>query len=430
MLSWAAATSAAAQTLDACQSKDVLQQRSLKTDATLDGLLRTAALDHPSIQSRLSEQEAAQAGVDSAKWGYFPSPSITRERTNPIPTDPSYQAGGAVSVLGLRQSVWTGGRLSSSKEKALENLNSRMYGSQEQKEAVAAQLLDVYAGWLRTQRQLQSTDTSIQVHKDLYEHVDHRIAGGVASEVDRELTLSRLRQLSVDKARLLAAKNSYFYQLSQLVGRGLSEAELIKQADQDAMLCVGERQQMIDAAISRNPTIARLNAEIRAAGADVEIRKASRYPEVYVRAERQYGNYSASGLPPENRVFVGLAYQPGAGLSLGSDVQALEVHKTALLQSLESTKLDLQRQYNNDWLDFGSLGERLAATKASLAGTKAVKESYERQYQAGRKSWFDVMNMAREQLQLELQKADIEVTMLTQSRKLLLQAQGLNEWGL
>ena len=53
-----------------------------------------------------------------------------------------------------------------------------MYGSQEQKEAVAAQLLDVYAGWLRTQRQLQSTDTSIQVHKDLYEHVDHRIAGG------------------------------------------------------------------------------------------------------------------------------------------------------------------------------------------------------------------------------------------------------------
>ncbi len=177
-LSWAAATSAAAQTLDACQSKDVLQQRSLKTDATLDGLLRTAALDHPSIQSRLSEQEAAQAVVDSAKWGYFPSPSITRERTNPIPTDPSYQAGGAVSVLGLRQSVWTGGRLSSSKEKALENLNSRMYGSQEQKEAVAAQLLDVYAGWLRTQRQLQSTDASIQVHKDLYEHVDHRIAGG------------------------------------------------------------------------------------------------------------------------------------------------------------------------------------------------------------------------------------------------------------
>lgn len=165
----------------------------------------------------------------------------------------------------------------------------------------------------------------------------------MASEVDRELTLSRLRQLSVDKARLLAAKNSYFYQLSQLVGRGLSEAELIKQADQDAMLCVGERQQMIDAAISRNPTIARLNAEIRAAGADVEIRKASRYPEVYVRAERQYGNYSASGLPPENRVFVGLANQPGAGLSLGSDVQALEVHKTALLQSLESTKLDLQR---------------------------------------------------------------------------------------
>jgi outer membrane protein TolC len=87
-LSWAAATSATAQTLDACQSKDVLQQRSLKADATLDGLVRTAALDHTSIQSRLSEQEAAQAGVDSAKWGYFPSPSITRERTNPIPTDP------------------------------------------------------------------------------------------------------------------------------------------------------------------------------------------------------------------------------------------------------------------------------------------------------------------------------------------------------
>lgn len=417
----------------ACQSKDVLLQKSTpQNETSVDGLLRLAALEHPSIQSRLSEQASAQASVDSAKWGYFPSVSLTREKVNASSTAPSYLSTGsnAVSVVGVRQSLWTGGRLSSTKEKAQATLESRMYGSQEQKEAVAAQVLDIYASWLRTHRQLQSTDASIQVHKDLYEHVDHRIAGGVASEVDRELTLSRLRQLYVDRARLVAAKTASLYQLSQLVGRTLNESVLIQMADQERVLCLGEPQQMIDAAISRNPSIARLNAEIKAAEADVEIRKASRFPEVYARAERQYGNYSIANSTPENRVFVGLAYQPGAGLSLGSDVQALEVHKTALEQSLQASRLDLQRQYNNDWLDYGSLNERLSATAASLAGAKAVKESYERQYQAGRKSWFDVMNMAREQLQLELQKSDIEVTLLTQSRKLLLQAYGLNEWGL
>lgn len=323
-----------------------------------------------------------------------------------------------------------GGRLSSNKDKAQETLNARAFSAQEQKEAIAAQLLDVYAGWLRAHRQLQSTDASIKVHQDLYEHVDHRIAGGVASEVDRELTMSRLRQLNVDRARLMAAKASALFQLSQMVGRSLNEMQLAKMADGESVLCLGERQQMIDAAVVRNPTIARLNSEIKAAEADVDIRKAARFPEMYVRAERQFGNYALANAAPENRVFVGLAYQPGAGLSLRSEVQGLEVHKTALEQSLESTKIDLQRQYNNDWLDYGSLNERLASTKASLVGTTAVKESYERQYQAGRKSWFDVMNMAREQLQLQLQKSDLEVTLLTQSRKLLLQAYGLSEWGL
>ena len=413
-----------------CQSKDLLQVSQAKSELSVDGLLRMAALDHPSIQSRISEQQSAQAYLDSAKWGYFPNVTVSREHTSAIPKDASYQVGGTVSILGVRQSVWSGGRLSSNKDKAQETLNARAFSAQEQKEAIAAQLLDVYAGWLRAHRQLQSTDASIKVHQDLYEHVDHRIAGGVASEVDRELTMSRLRQLNVDRARLMAAKASALFQLSQMVGRSLNEMQLARMADGESVLCLGERQQMIDAAVVRNPTIARLNSEIKAAEADVDIRKAARFPEMYVRAERQFGNYALANAAPENRVFVGLAYQPGAGLSLRSEVQGLEVHKTALEQSLESTKIDLQRQYNNDWLDYGSLNERLASTKASLVGTTAVKESYERQYQAGRKSWFDVMNMAREQLQLQLQKSDLEVTLLTQSRKLLLQAYGLSEWGL
>jgi adhesin transport system outer membrane protein len=68
---------------------------------------------------------------------------------------------------------------------------------------------------------------------------------------------------------------------------------------------------------------------------------------------------------------------------------------------------DLQERIAIDWTEYTAARERL--TNADLARKTAteVYESFSRQYTAGRKTWVDVMNSVREQIQAEFTAVDV-----------------------
>jgi adhesin transport system outer membrane protein len=69
--------------------------------------------------------------------------------------------------------------------------------------------------------------------------------------------------------------------------------------------------------------------------------------------------------------------------------------------------------------------QRLESLKASLAVAAQVSDSYDRQFLAGRKTWLDVMNAARELIQTQVQIADSRATELVTSWRLVIHTQGL-----
>ena len=56
--------------------------------------------------------------------------------------------------------------------------------------------------------------------------------------------------------------------------------------------------------IARSPTLKRLAGISQVQLAELQEKRASLQPEVYLRAEHQRGNYAYSNLPPSNRIFV------------------------------------------------------------------------------------------------------------------------------
>ena len=69
--------------------------------------------------------------------------------------------------------------------------------------------------------------------------------------------------------------------------------------------------------------------------------------------------------------------------------------------------------------------QALAATNASLQATEEVSASYDRQFLAGRKSWLDVMNAARELAQTESQWADLKATQVVLTWRLAAYTRGI-----
>jgi adhesin transport system outer membrane protein len=71
-----------------------------------------------------------------------------------------------------------------------------------------------------------------------------------------------------------------------------------------------------------------------------------------------------------------------------------------------------------------SADSRMASVQASLVSAKELSESYDRQFLAGRKSWLDVMNAARELAQTETLLADLISTQVIVTWRLALTAGG------
>ncbi len=413
--------------LGSCVPMSAISAAAQNSTTSLDQLMRVSAQVHPSISGRQADQTAARETAESARWGYWPSPSLLTERVGAGSNDPNYPGDKSITVLGLRQTLWAGGRLDATAARARALTEVSDYALGEQREAIAVRTAIAFGDWWRYQHQIMATDKSIAAHRALLEQVDRRIANGAAPDVDRKLTLSRERQLVNDRARLVSLRDGALRSLQQLVNLPLSEAELDR-APVNA-LCLASPEELAYQLIERNPRLARLRANLTALEAAVDIRRASRWPEIYARLERQWGNYAQADAPPSNRAFIGVTYQPGAGLSLESDIRSLVAQRVASGHDMASARLDLLEEFNNDWLSYNSIRERHAAILDALEDTHAIAGSYERQYQAGRKSWLDVMNLVREQLQLELQQVDLEANLISLSRKLAVVAAGLSNWG-
>jgi adhesin transport system outer membrane protein len=62
----------------------------------------------------------------------------------------------------------------------------------------------------------------------------------------------------------------------------------------------------------------------------------------------------------------------------------------------------------------------------SLKAAADVSTSYDRQFLAGRKSWLDVMNAARELAQTETQLADLQSTLVVVTWRLAAYTRGID----
>jgi adhesin transport system outer membrane protein len=118
--------------------------------------------------------------------------------------------------------------------------------------------------------------------------------------------------------------------------------------------------------------------------------------------------------------------QPGAGLSAKSGVDAAIARREATRQSGEAAQRDVRQQITFDWNDWTAARSRLENAEQVRNTSAEVSESYARQYTAGRKSWLDVLNAAREASQAELALVDAQSQMQAAVLRLKAQTGGLN----
>jgi adhesin transport system outer membrane protein len=391
---------------------------------TLASLVRDALASHPATQSQRALVASAAAGVDSARWQFYPTPSVSLENATTRGADPLYQGDNRVATLRLQQPLYTGGRLTAGADKAQASLDQSQAALDESRLQLSLRVVQAYGEWLSAHLKAQASQKNEDTHNRLLRQVQRRIDEGVSAESDRVLAQGRLDAVRADVTAARAQGDMALARLGQLLGRPIA-GDALANTVATPRAVNAQAAALLEQAQGQSAALQKALSQVRVQEATVLERRADLLPEVYLRAERQYGNFNFANGAPVNRLFVGVNSRLGAGLSGLSNVAAARGQLEAALAEVQVQTRNLNEQVLADHAQFMATERRLSSVQASLRSAQSVSESFDRQFLAGRKTWLDVMNAARELAQTEALIADLLATQVVVSWRLSFYTQGI-----
>ncbi len=379
----------------------------------LDRLIALALQKHPSIASARAELGATQSEIASARNQYLPTPSLQMQQ----------ETGETATVLTLQQPLWTGGRLDAGLAVAKSRADAAQASIADAQYGLALRVTAAWAAWMQARGRIEALAEGIDLLNVYTESVSRRIRGGSSAEVDRELVAARLAQTQGDLAAARAAERSALAQLSQMVGQPLRSEDLATGMADAAEVPLPALDALIEQAVARSAALKRLEADLEASRRGTDKKRAALLPSVSLRAQREHGGTPANGIAAnDSRVMLVLEYAPGAGFSAGTEVEAAVAREEGLRERREAAKAELIEKVSTDYEEHRASLERQREARRTATASAEVLASYDRLFVAGKRSWLDVINAARELIQARTALTDVEAQRLATRARLRLHA--------
>jgi outer membrane protein, adhesin transport system len=390
-----------------CSNSSYSQVALSKEDiAKLSQFIELAVTTHPSVQAKQAELAGTIAGVDAAKWQYYPSLSAQTERNTSQSNNPSSIAN--TSSIRLQQTLWAGGRLDAGRESAEFRKQSAQNALIETRNAIALRTLEAWQSWKTAQGREYVLLQLIEQLERLSGMMERRVEQQISPPIELQQLKIRVSQA---KAELLTAK----------ANQDIARQRLVQWAGSDALQLMGqtailkdkpsstltkqhntltilppETTQKLELAASRAPSMMRSEADIQATQSDVKQKRAEQWPTVYARAERQFNGGGLFSKKTENTLYFGLQYTLGSGLGLYSQIESAQSKVSALQSEREAQLRQTLETYKSEWRDYQTTAERITLALEVTNSNLALIDSYTRLFVAGRRSWLELLNALRE----------------------------------
>ncbi len=361
------------------------------SEVGLVAALSYAGQNHPQVRAARSRLTVAELQLEAAQWQAFPSFALDASAAT---------GGGGLTTLSLTQPVYTFGRIGSSISAAQSRSEAAIAAVNEAVLEVQLRVSQLYFEVLTTSDRLRVHDDNIGSHRRLVQMMTRRTEVGVGSSSDVQLVKTRLDQAVNDRVRAANQLQKSQQQLGMLLDRQVANVRPVRFLSNLFQSDAAASTQ----AIEFSPTQIRLSREAFALGQDASASRAAALPQAIVRAEKVH---SSGGLTySDNRLLAGFQFQPGAGLGALSHARAAVFKTQAAADEIEKNKRDVQERIRSVWLDIQSNRQQLQYLDGLKRSNVAIVSGFYKQYQAGKRSWLDLLNSQRETAAAELAYVD------------------------
>lgn len=371
--------------------------------AGLSHLIGQALAAHPTISGARAGVSAAWQDREAAGWQRYPTLSVQSEAGS---------SGKPSAAWVVSQPLWTAGRLTgqiAQADQALRAARARV------DEVRHEQAMKVIASW----QALTGASQHEAVHARTLARLDElaammrrRVQAEVSPRIELDLLQARVQQAQADLLQSQSQQRVARSRLVQLLGADLpahleAGAELPDHsAALGASLVADLPDTLVDRMLQTHPGLARLAHEASAAREAAKVRSAEQWPQLHARWQRAVaGNDAATG-GSASRLSLTLQYTPGAGLSSAAQAKGAQARVEAALHATDALRRELTEQLAADWLEMQNQRRRVDGLRQGLVHNRAVQESYERQFIAGKRTWLDLLNALRDTQASEMSLID------------------------
>jgi len=377
---------------------------------TIEALYAAANQTHPLLLAARLEAQAGTIDINAVERQRWPSVSaVVESNTGNTTSLPSHS-------LRVQQIVWDGGLVSSRVSEAENQLIISKLRVGLQQKQLFLQMTNAWQALLAAHARVQVAQKTMDRLDGFKVQMQRRVDAEASSRIDLVLANSRQLQTQVEMDAAQRNLKVALLKLEQLSGEVNLRQRLPSLAPfpplPSAAPFLNQLQQAdwVDLA-TRAPAVQIARSDVVSARNRLRTKEAERWPQLYVRVDKPVGNHY---LYTNNSTvtFAGLSYTPGAGFANVVEAEALATRIAKADQGVDVAMKDIQETLQNDREEFLNAYAQISALEKSVAGSDMVLASFERQFQANRKTWLDLLNQVRELAQNEYALVDAQASLV------------------
>lgn len=380
-----------------------------QTPSLFKELLSQANASYPALQAARLEKRAALEELEASRRLYWPTVSAVAESASNKATSTSPSR-----ALQVEQTLWDAGNIKFRIAESQSITDIQTLKAALLQEEVYLQLANAWQNMLASKERMNVAQQTINRLQGYQQQMQRRVKIEASPRIDLELANSRILQTQVE---YIAAQNSLrqaLTRMEQYTGRQdlsdvLSSNTAIARISSSGFAEI-LRNTDWRAVVAQHPTIARAKAESVQSQSRLDQKKSEAWPQLYVRINQPLSQ-PAPGYNTGPTAFVGLRYSTSAGFANQQLAQALATRVVSAQELINAAATDLRQTLQVDQDEYVNAQSRIESLEKSVQGANLVLVSYQRQFQASKKTWQDLLNAVRELAQNQYALADARASL-------------------
>ncbi len=367
---------------------------SLNSDSGFAAAILSTLENHPSMAGQTADIEAKEHAMAEARS--LRLPSLSGQLGQPLDYDNS-SSDSLVTTLLLRQPVWTFGRISRELDYARTDRDTELAAAHSLRRDLAERTGTSYARVLGASRSLTASKVDTETLEDLVNQIRRRAQARLASAADVALAEARLVQMHATQMRLRTELTLAEAELLALTQRPITVDSPVPE-----QYTVAEPLAQLEvSAIQNAPSLLRSERLVELARAEAARERSNAYPTIYLEGRQTFGDEDNDQDLQFGIIVEGAL--DGLGLVRANRTRALDAGARSAAAELDLARTELERRIRTLHASRASRSTLINGYTASIEKLEEVLGSFQRQYEAGRKEWLELLNLYREVAELHLQ---------------------------